>query len=80
MLVTLTPGAGERLSVQCDIANELLEKGIVSEVQLQFNDGLKFMRTYHSEEEIKKFIYPDYETEYDYDVRMELYFKEKGLR
>jgi len=80
MRVQLTPSAGERLSVQCDIANQLLERDDVHEVQLQFNDGLKFMRTVHTEEQLRKFIYPDYENEYEYEEKMDRYFKEKGLR
>jgi hypothetical protein len=64
MKVILEPNAGDKYGDQIDLANELLEKGFVHEVQLQLNDGLKFMRTYHSPDEIRKFIWDGYDNDY----------------
>jgi len=60
MKVILEPRAGDKLSDQIDLANEILTKGYVDEVQLQMHDGLKFMRSPMDEEQIRKFIYKGY--------------------
>ena len=60
MLVILEPRAGDKLSDQIDLANELLTKDYVNEVQLQMNDGLKFMRTPMDGDQIRKFIWEGY--------------------
>jgi hypothetical protein len=70
MKVILEPNAGDSLSNQIDLANELLEKDYVHEVQLQMNDGLRFMRTYHSGDEIRKFIWAGYNNDFS-DVQYE---------
>ena len=64
MKVILEPNAGDSLSDQIDLANELLTKDYVHEVQLQMNDGLRFMRTYHSGDEIRKFIWVGYNNDF----------------
>ena len=60
MLVKLDPRAGDKLGDQIDLANELLTKDYVDEVQLQMNDGLKFMRTPMDGDQIRKFIWEGY--------------------
>ena len=82
MMVEITPSAGERQSQMFDVANDLLSGDVVSEVKINLtNTGeTKYMRTYHTPEEIRKFIYADYESEDEYEARMDAYFKEKGLR
>jgi hypothetical protein len=60
MKIVIEPRAGDKYEDQIDLANEMLKNGFVDEVQLQFNDGLKFMRTYHDPDQIRKFIWEGY--------------------
>ena len=82
MRVELTPQAGDRVSVMCDIANEILSGDHVHEVQMNFtNTGeTKYMRTYHTAEELRKFIYEDYKSQDEHDIELDAYLKKKGLR
>jgi len=73
MLVKLDPRAGDKLGDQIDLANELLTKDYVDEVQLQMNDGLKFMRTPMDGDQIRKFIWEGYKN----DIGIVTYYAEE---
>ena len=65
MLVILEPRAGDKLGDQIDLANELLTKDYVDEVQLQMNDGTHYMRQPMDGDQIRKFIWEGYDNDID---------------
>ncbi len=65
MLVKLKPRAGDKLGDQIDLANELLLKDYVNEVQLQMNDGTHYMRQPMDGDQIRKFIWEGYDNDID---------------
>lgn len=63
MLVKLEPRVGEKMSDQIELANFLLYQypDLVTEVELQLNNGPKYMRHVHDGDAIRKFIWSGYE-------------------
>jgi len=73
MLVILEPRAGDKLGDQIDLANELLTKDYVDEVQLQMNDGTHYMRQPMDGDQIRKFIWEGYKN----DIGIVTYYAEE---
>jgi len=85
----ITPDAGERYSQVVDKANELIENTsfnatievevVVPDMDDEMKLVSKFMRTYHSPDEIRKFIYKGYQTEAEYYEEIDAYLDSKKL-
>ena len=63
MEIIIHPRAGERLSDQIDLANELLKRTdmYIDRVVVHMNGGPKVMKTWMTPKEIRKYVWDGYD-------------------